>query len=141
VGFGQDAVDEVAAAFGPLADLTAELEELTGLHVDVVSQRGLRGGAYSIAAEARPLLLSRPGTRRTASSVRLNERNFLTGVRIFQAETDFHPHPDVCNGAARATPLRMAASTWSGELLGNLRSRGRCDCTAFLYMAATLTVN
>jgi len=38
-----------------LADLTAELEELTGLHVDVVSERGLRGGANSIAREARPL--------------------------------------------------------------------------------------
>ena len=38
-----------------LADLIAELEELTGLHVDVVSERGLRGGANSIAGEARPL--------------------------------------------------------------------------------------
>lgn len=38
-----------------LADLTAELEELTGLHVDVVSERGLRAGRSRITAEARRL--------------------------------------------------------------------------------------
>ncbi|WP_198157814.1 XRE family transcriptional regulator [Mycobacterium celatum] len=38
-----------------LADLTAALEELTGLHVDVVSDRGLRAGPNAITAEARPL--------------------------------------------------------------------------------------
>ncbi|WP_197745674.1 XRE family transcriptional regulator [Mycobacterium heidelbergense] len=38
-----------------LADLTADLEELTGLHVDVVSERGLDGEATSIVAGARPL--------------------------------------------------------------------------------------
>jgi predicted nucleotidyltransferase len=38
-----------------LVDLTAAVEELTGLHVDVVSERGLRPGPNSIIAEARPL--------------------------------------------------------------------------------------
>lgn len=38
-----------------LADLTVALEELTGLHVDVVSERGLRRGAEHILTEARPL--------------------------------------------------------------------------------------
>lgn len=38
-----------------LADLTAAVEELTGLHVDVVSERGLRPGPNPIIAEARPL--------------------------------------------------------------------------------------
>jgi predicted nucleotidyltransferase len=38
-----------------LADLTAALEKLTGLHVDVVSERGLRPGPNPIIAEARPL--------------------------------------------------------------------------------------
>lgn len=38
-----------------LADLTAALEELTGLHVDVVSERGLRPGPNAIVAEVRPL--------------------------------------------------------------------------------------
>lgn len=38
-----------------LADLTAAIEELTGMHVDVVSERGLHRGATSIAAEAQPL--------------------------------------------------------------------------------------
>lgn len=38
-----------------LADLTEALQELTGLHVDVVSERGLRHGAEQIIAEARPL--------------------------------------------------------------------------------------
>jgi predicted nucleotidyltransferase/DNA-binding XRE family transcriptional regulator len=37
-----------------LADLTTALEDLTGLHVDVVSDRGLRD-ADPILAEARPL--------------------------------------------------------------------------------------
>jgi predicted nucleotidyltransferase len=38
-----------------LADLTLALEELTGLHVDVLSERGLRPGSNPITAEARPL--------------------------------------------------------------------------------------
>lgn len=38
-----------------LADLTVALEELTGLHVDVVSERGLRSGSNALRAEARPL--------------------------------------------------------------------------------------
>lgn len=38
-----------------LADLTAALEDLTGLHVDVVSEGGLRAGADAIIAEARPV--------------------------------------------------------------------------------------
>jgi predicted nucleotidyltransferase/DNA-binding XRE family transcriptional regulator len=38
-----------------LADLTLALEELTGLHVDVVSERGLRPGPNPIIAEVRPL--------------------------------------------------------------------------------------
>lgn len=35
-----------------LADLTVALEELTGLHVDVVSERGLRPGGSRIRDEA-----------------------------------------------------------------------------------------
>ena len=46
--------DPDADAFD-LADLTADLEELTGLSVDVVSERGLRAGGDAIVAEARPL--------------------------------------------------------------------------------------
>jgi predicted nucleotidyltransferase len=38
-----------------LADLTVALEELTGLHVDVVSERGLRGDPNLITADTRPL--------------------------------------------------------------------------------------
>ena len=38
-----------------LANLTAALEDLTGLHVDVVSEHGLRPGPNPILAEARPL--------------------------------------------------------------------------------------
>lgn len=38
-----------------LADLTVELAELTGLHVDVVSERGLQRTASRIIADARPL--------------------------------------------------------------------------------------
>lgn len=38
-----------------LADLTVALEELTGLHVDVVSESGLRPGRNAIVTEARPL--------------------------------------------------------------------------------------
>jgi predicted nucleotidyltransferase len=38
-----------------LADLTVALEELTGLHVDVVSERGLRGDPDLITADTRPL--------------------------------------------------------------------------------------
>jgi uncharacterized protein len=38
-----------------LADLTAAIEELTGLHVDVVSERGLHRDTNPIAAEAQPL--------------------------------------------------------------------------------------
>jgi predicted nucleotidyltransferase len=38
-----------------LADLAAALEELTGLHVEVVSEGGLRAGSNLIAAEALPL--------------------------------------------------------------------------------------
>jgi predicted nucleotidyltransferase len=44
-----------AADVFDLADLTTELEELTGLHVDVVSERGPRAGPNLITAEARPL--------------------------------------------------------------------------------------
>ncbi|WP_045384772.1 nucleotidyltransferase family protein [Mycobacterium kyorinense] len=36
-----------------LADLTVALEELTGLHVDVVSDRGIRWGSDAITAEGR----------------------------------------------------------------------------------------
>lgn len=38
-----------------LADLAADLAELTGLSVDVVSEHGLRTGRDAIIAEARPL--------------------------------------------------------------------------------------
>ncbi|WP_084457950.1 helix-turn-helix domain-containing protein [Nocardia caishijiensis] len=38
-----------------MADLVFELEELTGLHVDVVSERGLPDGPHPIRDEAKPL--------------------------------------------------------------------------------------
>ena len=38
-----------------LADLSTELSELTGLHVDVVSERGLQRTGARIIADARPL--------------------------------------------------------------------------------------
>lgn len=38
-----------------LVELIADLEELTGLHVDVVSEAGLRGGGNPILVEAREL--------------------------------------------------------------------------------------
>jgi hypothetical protein len=38
-----------------MAALVAELEDLTALHVDVVSEGGLRPGPNAVRDEARPL--------------------------------------------------------------------------------------